>query len=92
MIFFLYLFIGLSVLALVLYALDKEKAKSDSCRIPESVLLGVGFFGGAVGALLGMYLFRHKTLHWYFLLCNLAGLAWQVIFIVLCFKNGLFIS
>ena len=30
------------------------------------VLLSVGFFGGAVGALLGMKLFRHKTKHWKF--------------------------
>lgn len=90
MVFFLYLFLALSVLALVLYAMDKEKAKHDARRIPESWLLGVGFFGGAIGALLGMYLFRHKTRHWYFLLCNLAGLAWQGIFVILCVKNGFF--
>ena len=59
-------------------AWDKRKAKKKRWRTPEAVLLCLGFFGGAVGALIGMSLFRHKTRHWYFRAVNLLGLVWQV--------------
>ncbi len=49
--------------ALVLYGLDKLFAKKGSRRIPEKTLLGAAACGGSLGALAGMYLFRHKTLH-----------------------------
>lgn len=42
---------------------DKRRAKKNRCRIPEATLLTVAALGGSVGSLLGMYLFRHKTLH-----------------------------
>lgn len=42
---------------------DKHKAKKSLRRIPERTLLLMAVFGGSVGSLLGMYLFRHKTLH-----------------------------
>ena len=78
----------LSLIALLLYASDKRKAKKNRWRIPEKVLLGIGFLGGSVGALLGMNLFRHKTKHWYFWAVNLLGLLWQVALLVfLCVKG-----
>ena len=86
MIHYLLIFYALlSVLALLLYAGDKKKAKKKRWRIPEKLLLGVGFFGGAVGALLAMQLFRHKTRHWYFWVVNLLGLACQVALVVLLY-------
>ena len=56
--------IGLA--AFWLYANDKMRAKNELWRIPEAWLLAIGFFGGAIGALAAMYVFRHKTKHWYF--------------------------
>ena len=49
----------MSLLAIILYAGDKKKAKKGAWRTPESVLLGFGFFGGAIGALIAMNSFRH---------------------------------
>ena len=49
--------------ALALMLADKIKAKKHRWRIRESTLLLCAALGGSVGALLGMYLFRHKTLH-----------------------------
>ncbi|MBR2473650.1 MAG: DUF1294 domain-containing protein [Clostridia bacterium] len=69
---------ALSLVAFTLYFADKLKAKRGSWRIPEKVLLGIGFIGGAVGALAAMQLFRHKTKHYYFYLINILGLIWQI--------------
>lgn len=86
--YLLILFSVLSVLAILLYASDKRKAKRKRWRIPEKLLLGVGFFGGAAGALIGMNLFRHKTKHWYFWAVNLVGLLWQAALLVFLYVKG----
>ncbi len=59
-----------SVTAFFLYGWDKRQAIRHQRRVRESVLLTVSGLGGAAGALLGMYLFRHKTRHWNFILLN----------------------
>ena len=67
-----------SVIAFAFYASDKKKAKAGAWRTPEKVLLGLGFLGGSIGALLAMKFLRHKTKHWYFWAVNIAGLVWQL--------------
>lgn len=47
--------------AFLLMHTDKQKAKKKKRRIPEVTLLGSAILGGSIGALLGMYIFRHKT-------------------------------
>lgn len=42
---------------------DKRKAVKKRWRIPESTLMLSAALGGSLGALTGMYLFRHKTRH-----------------------------
>ena len=76
--FYLIFLAVLSVTALILYGVDKLKAKGGYWRISEAALLSVGFFGGALGALLGMKLWHHKTRHWYFWAVNILGLLWQL--------------
>ena len=70
-------FLIMSLIAYICYGRDKSLAKAHKWRIPEKVLLSLSFFGGAVGALTAMQVFRHKTRHWYFHVIGLAGLAWQ---------------
>lgn len=74
-----------NVCGLVLMKVDKERAKKHRWRIPEKTLFLVALLGGSAGAWLGMYLFHHKTKHWYFvvgmpliLICQIA-LAWLLI-------------
>jgi uncharacterized membrane protein YsdA (DUF1294 family) len=43
--------------------IDKQKARKKKWRIPEATLMGVAALGGSIGSLIGMYTFRHKTLH-----------------------------
>ena len=81
--FYSILFI-LNVLAFGLYAWDKHKATYGKRRIPESVLLGFAVLGGAYGALCGMWLFRHKTLHDAFrITVPICFFVWVVV-LVLC--------
>ena len=63
--FIIYLII-INVITFALYGIDKSRAVHREWRIPEKVLLGVAVIGGSVGAILGMFMFRHKTQHWYF--------------------------
>ena len=35
-------------------------------RIPEATLFAIAIIGGSPGSIIGMFLFRHKTGHWYF--------------------------
>jgi len=53
----------MSLTAFLLFGVDKARAKRRQWRIPEKVLFGVSILGGALGALIGMGLFRHKTKH-----------------------------
>lgn len=72
----------LSIVAFIMYGVDKSRAKKDKWRIKEQTLLFTGFIGGAPGAIIGMLAFRHKTKHWYFYLVNALSIALWVFFIV----------
>lgn len=77
-----------NVITALLYGADKAKARRGAWRITERILLGCGVCGGALGALLGMRLFHHKTRHWYFTAINTAALlAWAAL---LAYLNGVF--
>lgn len=60
--FLLYLLL-INAAAFLLMLVDKQKARKNRWRIPERTLIGSALLGGSVGALLGMYTFRHKTRH-----------------------------
>ena len=60
---FLWYLLLINVAAFVLMLADKYKAQNGLWRIPERTLIGSALLGGSIGALLGMYTFRHKTRH-----------------------------
>ncbi|MBQ4581981.1 MAG: DUF1294 domain-containing protein [Oscillospiraceae bacterium] len=57
---------AVNLLAFTVYGVDKRRAKKDKRRVPEKTLFLLAIIGGSVGAWAGMYTFRHKTRHWYF--------------------------
>ena len=71
--------IAVNVVALILYGIDKSRAKHHAWRIPEKTLFLIAILGGSVGALAGMYLFHHKTKKWYFRICVPLILVVQVV-------------
>jgi uncharacterized membrane protein YsdA (DUF1294 family) len=77
--------IVMNVIGLAVMGMDKAKARKHKWRIPEKVLFGVSLFGGSIGTWAGMYLFHHKTRHWYFVFGMPAILAVQTIIIILGF-------
>lgn len=60
--FWIYLVI-INALAFLLMLIDKIKACRGMWRISEATLIGSAILGGSIGALIGMYLVRHKTQH-----------------------------
>ena len=68
--------------AFVLMLADKLKAKRSAWRIPERVLIGSALLGGSVGALAGMYTFRHKTKHIQFTLGIPVILVAQIVLVI----------
>ena len=72
----LYYLIVINIVTFLVYGIDKwpstsgrllptgrKKAKQGSWRIPEATLLILALIGGSIGALLGMKIWHHKTMH-----------------------------
>ena len=53
----------MSLAAFAAFGLDKYKAKAGKWRIPERTLFLLALLGGGLGALFGMKVFHHKTMH-----------------------------
>ena len=51
----------LSVVCFAVYAVDKSAARKGTRRVPERILLTLGFFGGWPGGLIAQRALRHKT-------------------------------
>lgn len=64
-IFALYLLV-VNVSAFVVFGVDKWKAGRGKWRISEATLLLLAATGGALGSLMAMKTFRHKTKHYKF--------------------------
>lgn len=68
-----YIYIGLAayyiVINIVGFSLmysDKKRARRGEWRISEASLFTIALLFGALGSTIGMWKFRHKTKHWYF--------------------------
>ena len=77
----------MNILAFCLMGIDKHRARTRQWRIPERVLFGAARLGGSAGAWAGMYLFHHKTKHWYFVVGMPAILILQICIAVLIRKT-----
>ena len=58
----------MNILGFLLMFSDKQRAVHGRWRIRERTLFLAAILGGSLGSILGMYLFHHKTKHWYFVL------------------------
>ena len=74
----------MNLVTFLVFGLDKWKAKRKAKneavrRVPEKTLFLLSILGGSLGALLGMKVFHHKTLHKSFRFGIPAILALQVL-------------
>ena len=76
--YFLIYLLLINAAGFVIMFVDKWKARKNRWRIPEATLITVAALGGSIGSLLGMYTFRHKTLHLKFVIGIPAILVLQI--------------
>lgn len=72
----------MNVIAFAAMGVDKSRAKRGAWRIPEKTLFSLSLLGGSIGALAGMYTFRHKTKHLKFV----AGMP-AVLVVISCWQQ-----
>ena len=58
--------LGMNLFTFLLMRHDKLCARNGQRRVPEKTLFLFAALFGAFGGTLGMFVFRHKTKHWYF--------------------------
>ena len=74
--------IVMNIIGIAVMGADKSKAKKGVWRIPEKTLFFVSMIGGSIGTWAGMYLFRHKTKHWYFVIGMPLILIIQIVVVI----------
>ena len=55
--------LAMSVVLFFVMGKDKRLSKAHGRRVPEATLFLLALIGGALGGVLGMQIFRHKTQH-----------------------------
>ena len=58
--------LALNLISFFLMRHDKRCAEKNQRRVPEKTLFLSAIVFGALGGTLGMFVFHHKTKHWYF--------------------------
>lgn len=75
-----------NIIGFLLMGIDKRRAIKHQWRIPEKTLFLTAFLFGSLGTWSGMYAFRHKTKHWYFVVGMPLILAVQVVAVMMVIK------
>lgn len=85
-ILFIYLAL-INIAGFAIMGIDKRRAIEGRWRIPEKTFFIVSALCGSLGTFVGMYVFHHKTKHWYFVVFIPTMMAVQlaagIIFLVL---------
>ena len=82
----------INLISFALMGIDKNKARKKAWRIPEASLFLFALVGGSIGSIAGMYTFRHKTRHWYFVMGMPLILILQIIAIYMISRLPITIS
>ncbi len=77
----------INVILFIAMGYDKACAKKETWRIPESTLFIIALLGGAVGGLLGMFLFHHKKRKPQFYIIYILALVLHAVFLYFIFTK-----
>lgn len=83
----LFYILFISILGLLIMKIDKCKATSHRYRISEKTIFLIAVLGGSLGVWMGMYLFHHKTRHWYFVFGIPCIFVIQIILVYVLFRT-----
>ena len=83
--FLIILFSLMSVVLFIVMGIDKNHARLRMRRVPELTLFSLALLGGALGGVLGMQVFRHKTQHMKFMIGFplIALIQWGVVILMI---------
>ncbi len=81
-----YIILVWNAFSMLLYGIDKVKAKKRSWRISETALIVPAFLLGGTGAILGMVLFNHKTSKMKFRILVPLAFLFNIAFMVYAFN------
>lgn len=73
----------INLICFLAFGFDKNRANRDKWRLKNGLLLGLSFIGGALGGLIGMKVFRHKTKKTYYKMGLSLMILMQVLILVL---------
>ncbi|RZJ36748.1 MAG: DUF1294 domain-containing protein [Chryseobacterium sp.] len=77
----------INLITFTTFALDKWKAVKHKRRVSEAVLLMLTFLGGTIGAIFGIFIFRHKISKKSFLLKIGLIILLQILIIIIYNKT-----
>ena len=81
---YLLIYLGLiNLICFLAFGFDKYRANRDKWRLKNGLLLGLSFIGGALGGIVGMKVFRHKTKKSYYKMGLPLMVLMQVLILVL---------
>lgn len=80
------LFAIINVLGFLLVGFDKHKSRINASRVPEVYFFFLALFFSALGVLLGVLYFRHKTQKLYFPVGLVILLLQQLLLVAYVFK------
>lgn len=81
--------IVINIVGFASMGIDKRRAIKRAFRIPEATLFLYALLGGALGSLLGMYVFNHKTRHPLFRIGMPVIIVLQIIFVTIIILSPL---
>lgn len=79
--------LSINLIAFCAMGIDKYKAQKGMWRTKEKTLFILALVGGSIGAIAGMYTFRHKTKHNQFVYGMPLILATQIMCVVYFFEK-----
>ncbi len=80
--------LGANLVAFALWGFDKLQARRSGWRVPETALHLMSLLGATPAALIGMKLFRHKTMKMHFKLTYAVLLLVQIAVVITLARSG----
>lgn len=79
----------MSLISFLMMGWDKRCARKGRWRVSEKALFLSAILMGAIGGVIGMRVFRHKTKHWYFQVFFPLLAAVQIVLVVWMLSTGI---